>query len=247
MNKTRLLPLAESSALELRTINTLAAPLLVVAPHPDDETLGCGGTIALLKSQRQDVRILVISDGTGSHPHSKRYPAAALCALRQSETLDAMGILGVPNTAVSFLDLPDTSVPQIESSDFPAAVHRCQTYLGSLPPLKTILIPWRYDPHCDHRATYQLIKAAADPTVRLVEYPIWDWDSQQQKELPESVAIAPWRLDIQPVVALKQRAISAYRSQTTDLINDDPSGFRLSAQMLKHFQTPWEVFIEAVP
>lgn len=247
MNRTEILPLAEPSALELKDISTLAAPLLVVAPHPDDETLGCGGAIALLKSQQQDVRILVISDGTGSHPHSKRYPAAALCALRQSETLRAMDILGVPDTAVSFLNLPDTAVPQAKSSDFPSAVHRCQIYLSSLPPLKTILIPWRYDPHCDHQATYQLIKAVADPTVRLLEYPIWDWDSQQQKALPESVAIAPWRLDIGPVIALKQQAISAYRSQTTDLIDDDPGGFRLSSQMLKHFQTRWEVFIEESP
>ncbi len=242
-----MLSLAEPSDLELRTISTLAAPLLVVAPHPDDETLGCGGAIALLQLQQQDVRILVISDGTQSHPNSKRYPPAALRDLRQCETLRAMNILGVSNTAVSFLDLPDTSVPQVESSDFPSAVHRCQAYLSSLPPLKTILVPWRYDPHCDHRATYQLIKAAADPTVRLVEYPIWDWDSQQQKELPEPITITPWRLDIQPVIALKQQAISAYRSQTTEFINDDPSGFRLSSQMLKHFQVPWEVFIEAVP
>ncbi|MGB3300165.1 MAG: PIG-L family deacetylase [Phormidesmis sp.] len=255
MSQTNALCLAEPSAFELRTISTLAAPLLVVAPHPDDETLGCGGAIALLQSQPPNsqppnsqppnIHILVISDGTQSHPNSQRYPAAKLRALRQNETLRAMKILGVANAAVSFLNLPDTQVPQIGSSGFAAAVRRAQTYLASLP-LKTILLPWRYDPHCDHQATYQIIKAAADPAIRLVEYPIWDWDSQQTAELAGSVAIAPWRLDIHSVVALNQQAISAYRSQTTRLIDDDPTGFQLSAQMLKHFQVPWEVFIEEI-
>lgn len=250
---------------EQRDISALAAPLLVVAPHPDDETLGCGGAIALLRSQQQEVRILVVSDGTQSHPNSKRYPKPVLCALRQRETLRAMEILGVPHSAVSFLNLPDAAVPQIGSLDFPLAVQRCQISLASLPPLKTILVPWRNDPHADHRATYQLIKASADPLVRIVEYPIWAWDHDQVKAVaqadfskkmpflkdPSKDARVPskltfWRLDTQSVLALKRQAIDAYRSQTTNLIDDDPEGFRLSPQMLQNFQVPWEFFVEEV-
>jgi LmbE family N-acetylglucosaminyl deacetylase len=240
------LPLTKPSAFELRMIDTLAAPLLVVAPHPDDEALGCGGAIALLRSRQQDVYILVMSDGTQSHPNSQRYPAPALRSLRQCETRYAMSILGVPETAIHFLNLPDSAVPFSTAPTFQSAIHRCRTYLDSLPRLKTIMLPWRYDPHGDHRATYQIIKAAASPAVRLVEYPIWDWDTQQRKVLPERVAIAPWRLDIRSVAALKQQAISAYRSQTTDLIDDDPTGFRLSSQMVEQFQVPWELFIEEI-
>jgi hypothetical protein len=46
------------------------------------------------------------------------------------------------------------------------------------------------------------------------------------------------------VVELKQQAIAAYCSQTTDLIDDDPEGFRLTPEMLANFTRPWEVYIE---
>jgi hypothetical protein len=46
---------------------------------------------------------------------------------------------------------------------------------------------------------------------------------------------------------LKQRAIAAYRSQTTSLIDDDPTGFCLSPQMLSNFARPWEVYLEESP
>jgi LmbE family N-acetylglucosaminyl deacetylase len=245
MPKTLLL--SEPLTFDLRTIDTLAAPVLVVAPHPDDETLGCGGTIALLRSRHHSVHILVMSDGTRSHPHSQRYPAPALRSLRQRETCHAMSILGVPERAIHFLNLSDSAVPAATSPSFLAAVHRCRTYFNSLPPFKTILVPWRYDPHGDHRASYQIIKAAASPSVRLLEYPIWDWDEQQRGSLPQSIALTFWRLDIRSVGALKQQAISAYRSQTTDLIDDDPTGFRLTSEMLEHFKAPWEIFIEETP
>ncbi|QIY83181.1 hypothetical protein HER18_06370 [Chryseobacterium sp. NEB161] len=48
---------------------------LIVAPHADDESLGCGGMISLLRKYDQDVYILLLSDGTMSHPGSKEYPA----------------------------------------------------------------------------------------------------------------------------------------------------------------------------
>jgi len=43
---------------------------------------------------------------------------------------------------------------------------------------------------------------------------------------------------------LIQQAIAAYRSQTTNLIDDDPNGFRLTAEMLENFAQPWEIYLE---
>ncbi len=214
--------------------------VLVVAPHPDDETLGCGGAIALLRSLGCKVQVLVISDGTLSHPHSRKYPAPALRALRESETLAAMSLLGVDASDVTFLGLPDGAIPTQASAQLKDAVAKCRP--------NTIFLPVRYDPHPDHRATWELIHAALVDLLlspRIIEYPIWDWDTKQRGNLPEPDRVRAWRLDISQVVELKQQAIAAYRSQTTDLIDDDPEGFRLTPEMLANFTRPWEVYLEA--
>lgn len=252
-------PLLAPDALPLRSIHEIAASsVLVVAPHPDDETLGCGGAIASLCSLGCSVRVLVISDGTQSHPHSRQYPSAKLRALRESETRSAMAILGVNTADIMFLGLPDGSVPGNAMGEFSAsvsaslrfseAVHRCCRVLAVWQPT-LIFAPWRDDPHLDHRATWQLISAVVKTlslSVRVVEYPIWDWDVQQRSNLHPSHHVLAWRLDIHRVVDLKQLAIAAYQSQVTNLIDDDPSGFRLTPAMLANFAHPWEIYLEEI-
>jgi len=241
-------PLTNPTALPLRSGTAVAefGSTLVVAPHPDDESLGCGGAIALLRSLGYAVRVLVISDGTLSHPRSCRYPAPALRALRETETLSALAILGVEASKVTFLRLKDGSVPTPEAAKFDQAGSLCRNYLTRLA-FKTIFLPWRADPHPDHRATWQLIHTArADLRLspRLIEYPIWDWDPIQRANSPNADHVTGWRLDISTVLELKLKAIAAYRSQTTDLIDDDPEGFRLKPEMLANFARPWEVYLE---
>ncbi|OUC16220.1 MAG: hypothetical protein B0A82_02840 [Alkalinema sp. CACIAM 70d] len=221
--------------------------ILVVAPHPDDETLGCGGAIALCRAQDWPVQVLVVSDGSQSHPNSIAYPAPALRALREQESIAGLATLGVAAPDVTFWRLSDGRLPlNTTSPAFKQAVSRCQAYLALVQP-STILLPWRADPHADHRATWQIFKAAlADvgQRPRLLEYPIWDWDPAQRRTLPKETAIQPWFLDISAVVQQKYQAICHYRSQTTNLIEDDPQGFRLTAEMLAHFQNPWEFYLE---
>lgn len=241
-------PLTDPAALPLRSESTVTefGSTLVVAPHPDDESLGCGGAIALLRSVGCAVQVLVISDGTLSHPRSRRYPAPALRALREAETQLALSILGVDPGAVTFLRLQDGSIPTSEAVGFEQTVSACRKYLVKRAP-KTIFLPWRWDPHPDHRATWQLIRTALmclQLSPHLIEYPIWDWDPEQRGILPQSDAVTGWRLDISSVLELKLRAIAAYRSQTTNLINDDPDGFRLTPEMLTNFAQPWEVYLE---
>ena len=234
-------------AAPLRSIDSIAAdPMLIVAPHPDDETLGCGGAIALLRAAGYAVQVLVMSDGTLSHPRSVRYPALRLRVLRERETLEALSVLGVSQTETSFFRFQDGSVPNSESSEFQEAVNRCHKFLQTLKP-KTIFLPWRFDPHPDHRSTWQLIHTAVvtlDYLPRVIEYPIWDWDMTQRGDQLERGRFSGWRLDIGSVLETKQNAIAAYRSQITDLIDDDPAGFRLTPEMLKNFAHPWELYLE---
>jgi LmbE family N-acetylglucosaminyl deacetylase len=238
--------LANPEALPFRDIRTIDRQrVLIVAPHPDDETLGCGGAISLLCRQGYDVNVLIVSDGTGSHPNSQKYPAPILRWIRSQETLTALEILGVKRWAVTFLHLKDGAIPTVTAPKFHAAKVRCRKYLQATLP-DTIFVPWRRDPHPDHRATWQLIQAAIlslGMMPQVIEYPIWDWDIQQQTTA-NLHQIAGWRLDIQSVLGQKTQAIDSYRSQLGQLIDDDPHGFCLSADMLVNFTRPWEVYFE---
>jgi LmbE family N-acetylglucosaminyl deacetylase len=223
-------------------------PTLVVAPHPDDESLGCGGAIALLAQFRVEVRVLFVSDGAGSHPASRRFPPASLSAIREAEARAALTELGIPPDSAAFLRLPDRSVPRIGSAGFAHAVSACREHLwqnGFSP--QTVMLPWRRDPHTDHRAVWEIMTAALSVSPaqpRIIEYPIWIWDLGLPEDMPEPGEAAAWRLDIGNVLERKLRAIAAHRSQTTAMIDDDPDGWHLSPRFLERFSKSWEVFLE---
>lgn len=229
---------------------------LIIAPHPDDETLGCGGAIALLRKFYISVKVLVVSDGTQSHPNSIAYPSFALKKLREKESLAALAVLGVEPEAVTFLGLPDGAVPFVldrEGGDGEInkriqqernIIVSIERYLSNLKP-SIIFLPWRNDPHPDHRASWQLFTTACknmNYSPRIIEYPIWDWDAKQRRDFSNSVSA--WRLDISSVLELKKQAIAQYRSQISDLIKDDPQGFRLTPEMISNFTQPWEIYLE---
>ncbi len=242
-------PLADPQALPLlpATAVTSFGPTLVIAPHQDDESLGCGGAIALLRRAGIPVAVLFVSDGTGSHPNSRAYPPQRLRDTRETEALAALGLLGVSAASAIFLRLPDTAVPRPGQADFVATAARVGAALDRTAP-QTILLPWRRDPHCDHRAAWELVHAALVGRAtrpRLLEYPIWVWELAGVGDLPLSGEVTGWRLAIDAVLPRKAAAIAAHRSQTTALIDDDPNGFRLLPDVLAHFADPWEIFLES--
>jgi LmbE family N-acetylglucosaminyl deacetylase len=81
-------------------------PVLVIAPHPDDETLGCGGMIATRAAEGRRVVVVVLTDGRALF---RRFgvtePSEAdVSAMRKAETLQAVEILGAQRSDVRFLD-----------------------------------------------------------------------------------------------------------------------------------------------
>jgi LmbE family N-acetylglucosaminyl deacetylase len=228
---------AEDSLEPLEALGRVA----IVAPHPDDESLGCGGLIARLAALGRPPLVIVVSDGTGSHPNSRSFPAERLRALREEETRAAVAALGLP-LPPHFLRLRDTAVPHPGNPDFAEAVERIAS---ALPPegVDTIAVSFRDDPHCDHQASFALAAAVIARTARLLEYVIWN-DEAATATPP---GFRPLRLDIAGVLDAKLRAIACHQSQTSDLISDDPDGFRLEPAMLRRFERPWETYLEAIP
>ena len=84
---------------------------LVVAPHPDDESLGCGGFIAESCARGRLPVVVVMTDGTASHPSSPSYPANRLRALREDETGVALSMLGLSSERLHFMRLRDSAMP----------------------------------------------------------------------------------------------------------------------------------------
>ena len=214
---------------------------LVLAPHPDDESLGCGGLLATCAASGGRPAVLVVTDGAGSHPNSRRFPPDRLRTLRQDETRSAVGALGMPPDRLAFLGLADTAAPT-KGRDFEAAVDAVIAAVDRWA-CSALLAPWRHDPHCDHVAAHLMATEAARRTgVRQLAYPVWSLALADNAPL-EGGAPAGWKLDIAAHLSRKRRAIAAHQSQHAGLIDDDPTGFHLDPDFLALFDAPFETFL----
>ncbi len=244
--------LALAEALPFADLPTLIGDggLVVVAPHPDDESLGCGGLIAAARARGADVRLLVVSDGVGSHRNSASHPPERLRTLREAETIEAAAALGLEAAAIRFLRLPDAAVPTVgreADAALDAIVEAAVACAAG-----AVCVTWRHDPHCDHGAAATLVERARPRLrgARVHEYPIWGWTLPEGTEVgagPSGDGPSGARLDIAAWVGAKRAAVAAHRSQTTALIADDPQGFRLDATMLERFARPFEIYLDVSP
>lgn len=220
-------------------------PPLILAPHPDDESLGCGGLIAEACAQGLGPYVLVVTDGTGSHPNSRAYPAPRLRALREAEARAAVAALGLPPDRIGFLGLRDTAAPRAGEA-FRAAVAAIMDALREQE-CRVILGPWRHDPHADHEATHAMAAAAAlRAGVQHLAYPVWGWTLPAETVLGGS-APAGYRLDIARHLPAKRRALAAHASQHGGVVTDDPGGFTLPPGLLAQFGRPFETFLLETP
>jgi LmbE family N-acetylglucosaminyl deacetylase len=221
-----------------------ARKILVVAPHPDDETLGCGGLISLLAQNGSAFYIVFVTDGSASHRNSRAWPSARLAAQREREARNALARLGVPNAALLFLRLPDANMPAPEAPAWENAVATVSDILQRFAP-DLVLLPWRRDPHCDHRASWLLTQHAlrqASVHPDTLEYAIWLDELGEVEDHPKPGEVELIRLNVGSALASKRAAIAAHESQTTDLIADDPAGFRLTPQTIARLTQSTEVF-----
>ena len=80
-----------------------AKPCLVLAPHPDDESLGCGGLIAACCAAGRPPVVVSLTDGSASHLTSHAYPPHRLAAIRAQEVKESVGHLGLRVERLIFL------------------------------------------------------------------------------------------------------------------------------------------------
>ena len=212
-------------------------PLLVLAPHPDDETLGCGGLIALAAAQGLPVTVAVLTDGGASHPRSTKYPPDRLAAVRRAEAEAAVALLTDGRARFESFGAPDGRLGEVEGEAL-AWLERA--------PAATVFVTWVADPHPDHQAAFRIAERhAARLRASLYAYPVWGLTLPDGA--PAGVASPCVRLGVERVLALKRQAMALHRTQTTDLIDDDPEGFRLFPEDLARHAGPYEAFLAVAP
>lgn len=217
--------------------------LLVVSAHPDDETLGAGGLLARGHASGAEVRVLVASDGEGSHPHSRTTTPAALGRRRRSEMTSATAHLA-PGGGIDWLGLPDGQLADREG-DLTAEIGR---WLGDGDAGTVVVSPWRADGHPDHeavaRSVARVLAGRGGAAVHL-EFPIWAWLWAG----PQDPRLQPRDLRVLRLTAAEQRAkaraIADHRSQIAPLGDDPGDEAVLTPEFLDHFRRPWEIFLPA--
>ncbi|WP_245862480.1 bifunctional PIG-L family deacetylase/class I SAM-dependent methyltransferase [Sanguibacter antarcticus] len=229
--------------------------LVVLAAHPDDETLGAAGLVAHLSRRGVKVTVVVATDGDASHPGSPTHTPADLVRVRRAELLRALGTVA-PGAAVHLLALPDGGLRE--------NAHRLRDALGAVLDSARdsardgavggvggvggvlLAAPWSGDRHRDHRAAGEVAReVAASRGVGLVEYPVWMW----HWAAPDDAAV-PWdrlaHLDLGgPERAAKAAALGEHASQTAPLSSAPGDEAMLGPEMLRHFDRPVEVFVVA--
>jgi len=228
--------LAQLGSIDILTLVPPGARAVIVAPHPDDEVLGCGGLLQLLAGAGRALQLISVTDGSASHPGSERWPVERLSVVRPQESAEALRRLGVPMHRLKWLrgGFSDTQVAAREEQ-------LCAFIERHLRPNDVLFTTWSEDGHCDHEAVGRAsIEAARRVGATCHELPVWTWHWADPED-----AVVPWqrarKILLSPEqVARKRHAVHAFASQ----LESDPEaglGPVLAPYVLDRLLQPFEV------
>jgi LmbE family N-acetylglucosaminyl deacetylase len=169
----------------------------VLAPHPDDDVIGCGGTLCKHRREGEAVSVVFLTDGACGLDH-KAPPSRRTAQTRRREAERAAGLLGIQDLV--FLDFPDGGLAANQE-----AVDRLLRELERVDP-QAVFLPFLLDDHPDHRAANRIFAAAAPhfagSCMEVYAYEVWT-------PLPANRLV-----DISSVADIKEKAIRIHASQT---------------------------------
>jgi len=216
-------------------------PICVLTPHPDDESLGCGGLLANAFAGH-GAHVVLLTDGAASHPGSRAWTARQRKDLRARELDAAISELGGTAEDVTRLGLPDAGMadPSVPVFAIARRIAALMSRLGA----RSLFATAPTDAHCDHQATAEIARLAARITcARLLFYPVWSrWKRPDFRT--ELTGMSEYRLETSAMRDRKARAIAAHRSQHGDVITDDADGFVLDPAFVRLFVETDEIFFE---
>lgn len=229
------------------------ASVVVVAPHPDDESIAAGGLIQLALSRGARVTVVFLTDGD-NNPWPQRAlerrvwigprDRARWGKRRRNEARSAVAILGVPNSSVRYLGLPDMGVTVSLETDTAATVEMlCKIFRDVSPTL--VVAPSLSDAHPDHSAAHvmcRLALAECGSNARVLSYVVHGAtdalaiecviDSQLLEQKRRSVGAYHTQL------VLSGKRIQAYAARPERFVIEPPV---VSHALSPLVQLPWRV------
>lgn len=219
--------------------STLVPPgarVVVIAPHPGDEVVSCGGLLQLLAGLGHPLQLISITDGSASHPGSNLWSARRLSVFRPQESVEALRRLGLPMHSLKWIrgGFTDNALADQEQQ-------MTQFIARYLRPGDVVFSIWREDGHVDHGAVGRAAARAAgmvDAHLREIALGAWHWPAREQGLIPwqraRKIRLDSW------TVARKSHATHAYASQ----LDGEPAigiAPMLSRPMLERLRLPYEI------
>jgi len=140
--------------------------MLVVAPHQDDETIGCGGVLALQVRAKRPACVVLLHDGADGHDELGM-TRPQLVALRNEESQRAAAVIGMEPPV--FLSYPDLAASAAEAAEALRGIIADRN-------VDAVFVPFMLDGHADHRKANYILAAALkkiDRSVRVFGYEVW--------------------------------------------------------------------------
>jgi LmbE family N-acetylglucosaminyl deacetylase len=209
--------------------------MIVFAPHPDDETLACGGTIVKKIREGFDVYVVVMTDGRHSHDVTLGLAEPSpetIAEIRATEFKEATRVLGVNPSNLILLGFEDGKLREHMSE----ARERTVRILHEVCPVE-IYVPHRDDANKDHRTTYEIVDGSvkeAHLRSKTYEYSVWNGKIPH----PE---LKVFVMDIHGELRRKMEAISKYKSQISKCFPKQEKAV-LSKEFVNMFRSETETF-----
>jgi N-acetylglucosamine malate deacetylase 1 len=190
-------------------VQKIKKKILVVAAHPDDEVIGCGGTIAKLKKQGNEIYVLFVSDGESSRNVKN---LSSLILKRKKSAIRSSKILGIKK--IFFCDLPDNNLDSISRLTI---VKLIEKYIVDIKP-QIVFTHFNGDLNIDHQIVSKSVITACrpqkkNPVKKLLFFEIpssTDWQIGNKKN---NVFNPNWFEDISKTRSLKIKALKAYKTE----------------------------------